>query len=177
MSNVKHWFHNILKKDLLYKTNIKNSYDIPDLSNVSINISLKSAIENPKTIIYAFTMLKIISNQKPIICRAKKSIAVFKIRKGMIVGCKVNLRKNIAFNFLDSFILLSLGKVKDFKAPKINKNGILSVGITNPFIFPELANDYDKFPKNISSIINIRFLNTDYKLSKLVFTGLQIPID
>jgi len=176
MNNLKYWFDNVLKQDLLYKMNIGNSFNIPQVDKISLNINFKSAIEKPKTIVYAATILKIITNQKPVICRAKKSIAVFKIRKGMVIGCKVSLRKKIAFDFLSTFILLSLGKIKNLKVCKVNNTGGLSIGIENLFIFPQLLSDYEKFPKSISSIVNIKLLKSDPIVSRLVFSGLQIPV-
>lgn len=177
MKNFKYWYDNILKKDLIYKTNVSNSYDIPKIDNITISSNLASAIENPKTIVYAATILKLVTNQKSIVFKAKQSLAGFKIRKGMALGCKVRMRRRFAFEFLYVFIFLSLAKIKSLKPCKVNDKGNISIGLNDFFVFPQLINDYDKFPKKITSIINIKLSKSNPTLSSLIFTGLQIPIN
>jgi large subunit ribosomal protein L5 len=176
MNNIKSWYKNIVKIDFIYKTKPKNSFDIPKIDKVNVNISSKSVIENSKTILYPIMALKLITNQRPTICKAKRSVAVFKLRKGMLIGAKVTLRKYSCYDFLNLFILLILPSLKDFNRCKVNNSGALSVGIRNLLVFPQLSNYYDRFPKNISAIINIYIKNNKVGESKLLLTGLQIPV-
>jgi len=118
MNNLKSWHTNIFKIDSIYKANFVNSLQIPKIDKITINISSKSIIENPKSILYYVIGLKLISNQNPIICKAKKSIALFKIRKGMIIGSKVTLRNKFSYNFLSLFIPLVLPNLKKLKSFK-----------------------------------------------------------
>jgi large subunit ribosomal protein L5 len=175
MNNLKSWHKNILKIDSVYKANFVNSLQIPKIDKITINISSKSIIENPKSILYYVIALKLISNQNPIICKAKKSIALFKIRKGMIIGTKVTLRNEFSYNFLSLFIPLVLPNLKKLKSFSVTK-GSLSIGIRELLIFPQLNEYYDRFPKNISGIINISLDTQKTELSKIVFSSFQIPI-
>lgn len=176
MNNIKQWFDNVFKIDIVYKLNLGNSFEIPELDKVTINSCIRSVIDNPKNIIYPIILLKLITNQKPIICKAKKSIAAFKLRKGLIVGCKINLRKYLKFNFLSIFIFLALAKMKNFNFCSIDLKGNISIGIKNLFIFPQLVNSYEKFPKNMSAIVNMKTLKSNKQYSSLLFSALQIPI-
>ncbi len=175
MNNLKSWHTNILKIDSIYKACFINSLQIPKINKVVINISSKSIIENPKSILYFVIALKLISNQSPIICKAKKSIALFKIRKGMIIGSKVTLRNEFSYNFLSLFIPLVLPNLKKLKPLNVTE-GSLSIGIRELLIFPQLNEYYDKFPKNMSGIINISLDTQKTKLSKMVFSSFQLPI-
>lgn len=175
MNNLKSWHKNILKVDSIYKANFTNSLQLPKVNKVVINISSRSIIENPKSILYFVIALKLISSQSPIICKAKKSIALFKIRKGMIIGTKVTLRNEPSYNFLTLFIPLVLPNIKRLKAFNVTK-GSLSIGIKELLMFPQLNECYDKFPKNMSGIINISVDTKETKLSKMIFSSLQLPI-
>jgi large subunit ribosomal protein L5 len=175
MNNLKSWHTNIFRIDSIYKANLINSLQIPKIDKVIINISSKHIIENPKSILYYVIGLKLISNQTPIVCKAKKSIALFKIRKGMIIGSKVTLRNKFSYNFLSLFIPLVLPNLKNLKAFNVTK-GSLSIGIRELLIFPQLNEYYDKFPKNMSGIINISLDTQKTELSKMIFSSFQLPI-
>ena len=176
MKNIKFWSNNIIRIDSIYKMNLLNSFKAPKIDNISVNICFRSAIENPKTILYPITAIKLITNQKPVICKAKKSIATFKLRKGMLIGAKVTLRKNVAYNFLSLFVLLVLPNIKELNFKKLNNKSSLSIGMRNLLIFPQLANYYEKFPKNLGAIININIKCQEPKLSNLYLTGFQLPV-
>lgn len=176
MNYIKTWSNNVLKIDSIYKMNISNSFEIPEIKNITLNICSRSIVENPKTILYSIAALKLITNQKPTTCKAKKSIAVFKLRKGVLVGAKVTLRKKSIYNFLSLFILLILPNMKEFKPPKANNSGSVSIGIRDFLVFPQLSNYYDKLPKNISGVMNINVDKKKANLSNLLLTGYQIPM-
>jgi len=101
--------------------------------------------------------LKLITNQKAIVCKAKKSIAAFKIRKGFLVGTKITLRNETIYNFLDLFIFLIVPNMKNRRLFKLNNVCSLSIGLKDLFAFPQLNDFYDKFPKNMTGILNISF--------------------
>lgn len=176
MNNIKYWFDNIFKVDAIYKLNLANSFEIPEINKITINSCIRSAIDNSKNIIYSIILLKLITNKKPIVCKAKKSIAAFKLRKGVVVGCKVNLRKKSKFDFLSVFIFLALAKIKNFNFCSINLEGNISIGIKDLFIFPQVTNSYEKFPKNMSAVINIKTSKSNKQVSSLLYSALQIPI-
>ena len=101
---IKFWSKSIIRIDSIYKININNSQQSIKLDKITINMCLKSIIDEPKAVLYPLITTKLITNQSPTICKAKKSIALLKLRKGMLTGVKVTLRKDIAFNFLLKYI-------------------------------------------------------------------------
>lgn len=175
MNHLKLWYLNIIKIDSVYKMNIKNSLQLPKIKDITINISSKSVIEEPKSILYYIIALKLITNQNPIVCRAKKSIALFKIRKGVLTGVKVSLKGESLYNFLNIFIFLILPNLKDMKFYKLTK-GSLSIGIKDLLVFPQLTKYYDKFQKNVTAIINLSVGAKNDDLSRFIFSSIQLPI-
>lgn len=133
-----------LIKDFDYK----NVMQVPKVEKIVINMGLGEAIQNVKILDSAVEELALISGQKAVITKAKKSIATFKLRQGMPIGCMVTLRKDRMYDFLDKLINVSLARVRDFKgvSPKgFDGNGNYSLGIKEQLIFPEI--NYDKVDK------------------------------
>lgn len=126
----------------------KNVMQVPRLDKVIINIGVGEAIQNPKALDGAVNDLTIITGQKPIVTKAKKSIAGFKLREGMPIGCKVTLRGERMYQFLDKLINIVLPRVRDFRgvSPQaFDGRGNYSLGIKEQTIFPEI--EYDKIDK------------------------------
>ena len=141
------------------KFNYANVNEVPKLVKVTINMGLGEAKENSKIMESAVQELSIISGQRPVITKAKKSIANFKVRQGMPVGCKVTLRGDNMYEFIDKFFNISLPRVRDFKGVSKNSfdgRGNYSMGIKEQLIFPEI--NYD----DVESIkgMNIVFTTT-----------------
>jgi large subunit ribosomal protein L5 len=133
-----------LIKDFDYK----NIMQVPKLEKIVVNMGLGEAIQNVKIIDSAVEEMAIITGQKPVVTKAKKSIATFKLRQGMPIGCMVTLRKDKMYEFLDRLLNVSLARVRDFKgvSPKgFDGKGNYSLGIKEQLIFPEI--DYDKVDK------------------------------
>ena len=133
---------------LMNKFNYKSTMQIPKLDKVVINVGAGEAKDNSKAIDAIMEDLGKITGQRPIVCRAKKSVANFKLREGMDIGAKVTLRGDRMYEFLDRFFNLALPRVRDFRG--INPNsfdgrGNYSVGIKEQLIFPEI--EYDKIDK------------------------------
>lgn len=133
---------------LMQKFGYKSVMQIPKLEKIVVNIGVGDARENPKAIESAANDLAQITGQKPVITKAKKSVANFKLRAGMSIGCKVTLRSERMYEFLDKFFNIALPRVRDFRG--INPNsfdgrGNYSVGVREQLIFPEI--DYDKIDK------------------------------
>ena len=133
---------------LMKKFEYKSVMQIPKLDKIVINVGCGEAIANSKAIDAVVTDLKQITGQTPVICKAKKSVANFKLREGMAIGAKVTLRGERMYEFMDRFFNLALPRVRDFRG--INPNsfdgrGNYSVGIKEQLIFPEI--DYDKIDK------------------------------
>lgn len=169
---IKFWCNSILRVDSIYKANLSNSQQNTKIEKITINMRLKSIIDEPRTILYPLIGTKLITNQTPTICKAKKSIASLKLRKGMLIGTKVTLRKNTAFNFLATFIFIILPSNKEFNICRLNNKGCLSMDLKNIFVFPQLNTFYERFPKSVSSTINIDLKIKNKNYSSLFFTGI-----
>lgn len=125
-----------------------NIMEVPKIVKVVVNMGLGEAIQNVKILDSAVTELNTITGQKSVVTKAKKSIATFKLRQGMPIGCMVTLRRERMFEFLDRLINVSLPRVRDFKgvsAKAFDGNGNYTLGIKEQLIFPEI--NYDKVDK------------------------------
>jgi large subunit ribosomal protein L5 len=137
-----------IRPALKERFNYKNVMEIPKLEKVIVNMGLGEAIQNPKALDAAVTDLTAITGQKPVVTRAKKSIAAFKLRTGMPIGVKVTLRGDRMYEFVDKLISVSLPRVRDFKgvSPKaFDGRGNYTLGLREQLIFPEI--EYDKIDK------------------------------
>lgn len=133
-----------LKKDFNYKSVM----EVPKLEKIVVNMGLGEAIQNVKILDSASEEMATITGQKAVITKAKKSIASFKLRQGMPIGCMVTLRKDRMYEFLDRLVNVSLPRVRDFKgvpAKAFDGQGNYSLGIKEQLIFPEI--NYDKIDK------------------------------
>jgi large subunit ribosomal protein L5 len=145
MARLKETYNNELKKAMMEKFNYDSVMQIPKLEKIVINMGLGSAKENPKVIKAAVEELGIITGQKPVITKAKKSVANFKVREGMSVGAKVTLRDKIMYEFCDRLFTISLPRVRDFRGTNPNAfdgRGNYTLGVKEQLIFPEI--EYDK---------------------------------
>lgn len=130
------------------KFGYSNVMAIPKLDKITINIGLGEAVDNPKALDGAVEDITLIAGQKPVITRAKKSIAGFKIREGMPIGVKVTLRGDRMYEFVDRLFNVALPRVRDFRGvsgKSFDGRGNYSLGLTEQLIFPEI--DYDKIDK------------------------------
>ena len=148
MSTMKTLYTNEVAPALLKKFGYKSTMQIPKIDKIVINIGLGEAKDNPKVIDAALNDLTIITGQKPVVTKAKKSIANFKLRQGMSIGVKVTLRGEKMYEFIDRLFNVALPRVRDFRG--INPNafdgrGNYSLGIKEQLIFPEI--EYDKIDK------------------------------
>ncbi|MBR2783695.1 MAG: 50S ribosomal protein L5 [Firmicutes bacterium] len=137
-----------IKGQLQEKFKYENVMQIPRLHKVVINMGLGEAIQNPKALDAALADLTAISGQKPIVTKAKKSIAAFKVRQGMNIGCKVTLRGQRMYEFVDRLISAAIPRVRDFKGVSANAfdgRGNYTLGLKEQLIFPEI--DYDKIDR------------------------------
>ena len=137
-------YKNDVFKALKEKFDYKNPMEVPKLVKVTINMGLGEAKENAKILDSAVKELAVISGQRPVKTKARKSIANFKVREGMPVGCKVTLRGDNMYEFVDKFFNISLPRVRDFKGVSKNSfdgRGNYSMGIKEQLIFPEIKSD------------------------------------
>ena len=163
MSVLKETYKSEIAPALMKKFGYKSVMQIPKLDKIVINVGCGEARENSKVVDAIINDLQIITGQKPVICRAKKSVANFKLREGMPIGVKVTLRGDRMYEFLERFFNLALPRVRDFRG--INPNsfdgrGKYAMGIKEQLIFPEI--EYDKIDAvRGMDIIMVTTANTD----------------
>lgn len=148
MARLKELYNKEIVPRLMTEMKYKTIMQVPRLEKIVINMGLGEAIQNVKILDSAVIELAQISGQKAVITKAKKSIATFKLREGMPIGCMVTLRKDRMYEFLDRLLNISLPRVRDFKglSPKaFDGKGNYSLGIKEQLIFPEI--NYDKIDK------------------------------
>jgi len=148
MSQLKNTYEEKVVPQLTEKFGYRNRMQVPKLEKVVLNMGLGEAIQNIKVLDGAVEELKNISGQKPVITRARRSIAAFKLREGMPIGCMVTLRRERMYDFYEKLVNIALARVRDFRgvSPKgFDGNGNYTLGIREQIIFPEI--DYDKIDK------------------------------
>jgi large subunit ribosomal protein L5 len=155
---------------LMKKFNYSSPMQVPKVEKVVINMGVGEAVQNPKVLDGAVEDLTLISGQKPVITRAKKSIAGFKLREGMPIGCKVTLRGDRMYYFLDKLFNVALPRVRDFRgvSPKsFDGRGNYTLGLKEQLIFPEI--DYDKVDKvRGMDVIIVTTADTDEEARELL---------
>ena len=148
MNRLQEKYSKEIAKDLKEKYNYKSVMEIPKLNKIVINMGVGDATSNSKFLDAALEDLATITGQKPVVTKAKKAIAGFKVRAGQPIGCKVTLRGENMYNFLDKLISITLPRVRDFRgiSPKsFDGRGNYTLGLTEQLIFSEI--DYDKVVK------------------------------
>ena len=171
-------YKNNIVPALIKKFNYQNPMEVPKLDKIVINMGVGEAKENPKALEGAVNDMTIIAGQKPIITKAKKSIANFKLREGMNIGCKVTLRGTKMYDFADRLISLALPRVRDFRGVNPNAfdgRGNYAMGIKEQLIFPEIS--YDKVDKvRGMDIIFVTTAKTDEEARELL-TLMGMPFE
>ncbi len=147
-NRLKELYDKTIVADLTKKHNYKNVMEVPKLEKIVVNIGCGDASSNSKLLEAAMNDLEIITGQKPVATKAKKSIAGFKLREGQAIGCKVTLRGENMYNFLDKLISITLPRVRDFRGisnKAFDGRGNYTLGLTEQLIFPEI--EYDNVVK------------------------------
>ena len=155
---------------------IQNVHLIPKISKVTVNVGLGEAVQNPKSIDQATEQLAQIVGQKPVVTRARKSIAGFKLREGMQIGCMVTLRRERMWSFLDRLVQIALPRVKDFRgiSPKgFDGKGNYNLGIKEQLIFPEI--DFDQIDRIRGMNVSIVTTAQNDQLALSLLKGLGFP--
>ena len=170
MSRLKEQYQNEIVDAMNKKFGYKNIMEVPKLDKVVINMGVGEAKDNAKLLDSAVADLERITGQKAVICKAKKSVANFKLREGMSIGCKVTLRGEKMYEFVDRLINLSLPRVRDFRGVNPNAfdgRGNYALGIQEQLFFPEI--EYDKIDKvRGMDIIFVTTAKTDEEARELL---------
>jgi len=173
MSQLKELYLNEAVPELVQKFNYKNTMQVPRLNKIVLNMGLGEAIQNIKLLDSAVEELKMIAGQQPVITRAKKSIAAFKLREGMPIGCMVTLRHDRMYDFFYKLVNVALPRVRDFRGTSrkaFDGRGNYSLGIREHIIFPEI--EYDKIDKikglNVSVVTSAKTDDEGLELLRLL---------
>jgi len=154
----------------------KNALEVPRLDKIVINIGVGEAVQDSKKVEAAVRDLTLIAGQKPVVTKAKKSIATFKLRENMPIGCKVTLRRKQMYEFLDRLITIALPRVRDFRGVKSNSfdgKGNYALGLKEQLVFPEI--DYDKVDAMRGMDIVICTTAKTDEEAKALLKGFQMP--
>lgn len=170
MARLKEAYYETMVDAMTKKFGYKNVMEVPKLEKIVINMGVGEAKENPKVLENAVSDMEIITGQKAVLTKAKKSIANFKIREGMNIGCKTTLRGEKMYEFLDRLVNLALPRVRDFRGVNPNAfdgRGNYALGIKEQIIFPEI--EYDKIDKTRGmDIIFVTTAKTDEEARELL---------
>ena len=141
MTNFEKLYNEVIKKSLVEKFGYKNPHEIPKLTKIVLNMGVADAITDKKKLNNAVEEMALIAGQKPLVTKARKSIATFKLREGMPIGCKVTLRSDRMYEFLERLINMALPRIRDFHGitgKNFDGKGNFAFGIKEQIIFPEI---------------------------------------
>lgn len=148
MARLREVFQSEISSKLQAELGCKNVMEVPRVTKITLNMGVGEALTDKKVLESAMRDMESIAGQKPIICKARKSVAGFKVREGWPIGCKVTLRGERMYEFLDRLVSIAIPRVRDFRglsAKQFDGRGNFSMGVTEQIIFPEI--DYDKIDK------------------------------
>lgn len=178
MARLKEVYNKTIKPSLQKEFNYKNPFEVPRLLKVVINMGVGKAAQDSKKIQFAVNDLTAIAGQKPVVTKAKKSIAGFKVRENMNLGVKVTLRKNQMYEFVDRLINIALPRVRDFRGlsgKSFDGRGNYTFGIKEQIVFPEI--DYDKIDEiRGMDIVFVTSAKTNAE-AKALLKALNMPIN
>ncbi len=176
MARLKAYYEEELKKQLAEQFGYENPMQVPKLEKIVINMAVGKAVQDSKKLNAAVEDLTRIAGQKPVICRARRSVANFKLRKGMPIGCKVTLRRERMYEFLDRLVNVALPRVRDFRGlspDSFDGHGNFSFGVREQIIFPEI--NYDEIDEiRGMDIIICTTAETDDE-AKALLAGFNLP--
>jgi large subunit ribosomal protein L5 len=170
MNRLKEKYQSVITPALMSKFNYTSIMQVPKLEKIVLNMGVGDAVQNAKALDVAVEELAAITGQKPVVTKAKKSIAGFRLREGMPIGCKVTLRGERMYEFLDKLVAVSLPRVRDFRGiskKAFDGRGNYTLGVKEQLIFPEI--DYDKVSKiRGMDIVIVTTANTDEEARELL---------
>ncbi len=174
---LKEQYENVLRPALMEQFGYSNVMQAPRLTKIVLNMGVGEGTADAKQVEAAARDMTAIAGQKPIVIRAKKSVAAFKLRQGMLVGCKVTLRRDRVYEFLDRLVTIALPRVRDFRGvsgKSFDGRGNYSLGLKEQIVFPEI--DYDKVDKIRGlDIVIVTSAHTDQEAEALLL-GFRVPI-
>lgn len=145
MTRLHEHYNSVVRPSLMKDFGYRNTYEVPRITKIVLNMGIGEAVGDSKKLDSAVRELTLISGQKPVVTKARRSIAQFKLREGMPIGCKVTLRRDRMYEFLDRLLTIALPRVRDFRGlngRSFDGNGNYAMGLREQIVFPEI--DYDR---------------------------------
>jgi large subunit ribosomal protein L5 len=176
MTRLQEQYEKVVRPALMKEFNYKNSMEVPRLDKIVINMGVGEAVQDSKKMQSAVSDLTAIAGQKPVVIKSRKSIANFKLRAGLSIGCKVTLRRQRMYEFLDRLVTVALPRVRDFRGlsgKSFDGRGNFALGLKEQLVFPEI--DYDKTDTvRGMDIIIVTTAKTDAE-AKALLKGFDLP--
>jgi len=176
MTRLKEHYDTVVRPSLMKEFGYRNSLEVPRLEKIVVNMGVGEAVQDAKKVDAAARELAAITGQKAVITKAKKSIATFKLRENLAIGCKVTLRKQRMYEFLDRLINIALPRVRDFRgvsAKSFDGRGNYALGLKEQLVFPEINYDQVDATRGMDIVI-VTTARTD-KEGKALLAGFQMP--
>ncbi|KKN41505.1 hypothetical protein LCGC14_0722640 [marine sediment metagenome] len=176
MSRLKQYYRETVVKQLQEEFNYKSVMEVPRITKITLNMGVGEALTDKKVLENAVADMEKIAGQKVVVTKAKKSVAGFKVREGWPIGCKVTLRADRMYDFLDRLITISIPRIRDFRGlnPKsFDGQGNYSMGIKEQIIFPEI--EYDKIDKLRGMDITITTTASNAEESRALLSAFKFP--
>ncbi len=173
-------FHAEIAAAMQAKFGYKNAMEIPKIEKITINMGVGEASQDKKKVQTAAAEMELIAGQKPVITKAKKSIAQFKLREGMPIGCKVTLRRERMYEFLDRLITIAMPRIRDFRGlnPKsFDGRGNYAMGLKEQIIFPEISYDQIEKVRGMDIIVTTTARTDDEARELLRLFGFPFPLE
>jgi len=169
----------IFNRDFLLKINVRNTFEIPKLSHISMNLTSRSLVAEKKHSLFPLVGLSLLSGQQPKVLRAKKSVAAFKLKKNAIIGCQLTLRKEKMRSFLQNLAVLVLPQMKKdpiFSNRTLAETSVLQLGFTEFLFFPELEKNFELFETMQGCSIQLHTTaKADFE-KRLIWTSYNFPV-
>ncbi|MEH6826705.1 50S ribosomal protein L5 [Parasphingorhabdus sp.] len=165
-------------KAMQEKFNYSNHMEVPRISMITINMGVGEGSQDKKKVATAASEMELIAGQKPVITKAKNSIATFKLREGMPIGCKVNLRRERMYEFIDRLVTVAMPRIRDFRGlnPKsFDGRGNFAMGLKEQIIFPEIAYDNIDVVRGMDVIVTTTAKTDDEARALLALFGFPFP--
>jgi len=177
MANFEKLYNEVIKKSLVEKFGYKNPHEIPKLTKIVLNMGVGAAVTDKKKLNNAMEELALIAGQKPVMTSARKSIATFKLREGMPIGCKVTLRSQKMYEFLERLVNMALPRIRDFHGitgKNFDGKGNFAFGIKEQIVFPEINYEKVEDVRGLDVVI-CTSAKTDEE-AKCLLTSFNLPL-
>ena len=177
---MKQRYDDVIVKAMTEKFGYKNALEVPKLTKVVLNMGVGEASQDKKKVATAAEEMALIAGQKPVITKAKKSIAQFKLREGMPIGCKVTLRKERMFEFVDRLVTVAMPRIRDFRglnAKSFDGRGNYAMGLKEQIVFPEISYDKIETVRGMDIIVTTTAKTDDEARELLRLFGFPFPAE